>query len=92
MAIVSIMKVYQQTQGKIMKSISEITLYELMAEDISVWLCKNRKFGFDLEIDGETWEPIVKEEKIHPCAAESFASFCRRYLDCYERAIKDEAA
>lgn len=68
-----------------MKAINDITLYDLMAEDLDVWICKNRKFGFNLEIENQGGEMVVDEHGIHPCAADSFASFCRQYLSCYER-------
>jgi hypothetical protein len=63
-----------------------VTLYDLMAEDLDVWVSKNHKFGFNLEIDDENGKPLVKEEGVHPFAADSFADFCRRYLAAYDKA------
>ncbi len=75
-----------------MKTMNDVTLYDLMAEDLDVWVSKNKCFGFDLEIDDENGEPLVREAGIHPCAADSFADFCRRYLACYDKASASEAA
>ena len=68
-----------------MKSISSISLYDLMAEDLDVWLSPSSQQGFKIEIDcleGEGW---ACTETIHPFAADSFADFCRRYLASYDR-------
>lgn len=64
---------------------NNITLYDLMAEDLDVWVGKNKTFGFDLQIENENGETIVNEEGVHPYAAESFAAFCRSYLASYDR-------
>ncbi len=68
-----------------MKSLNEITLYDLMAEDLDVWFSSNKQFGFDLEIDDENGEELVREKGVHPFAADSFADFCRRYLVSYDK-------
>ena len=75
-----------------MKTMNDVTLYDLMAEDLDVWVSKSKTFGFALDIDDENGEPLVREESIHPCAADSFADFCRRYLHAYDNAAKEEAA
>ena len=75
-----------------MKSLNDVTLYDLMAEDLDVWLGKNKEFGFVLQIDDENGEELVDEKQIHPAAAESFADFCRRYLHSYDRITNKEAA
>lgn len=67
-----------------MKTLETITLYDLMAEDLDVWLGKNKEFGFLLHIDNDEGE-VVNEKEIHPYAADSFAAFCRRYLHSYDR-------
>ena len=67
-----------------MKTLETITLYDLMAEDLDVWLGKNKEFGFLLHIDNDDGE-VVNEKGIHPYAADSFAVFCRRYLHSYDR-------
>ncbi len=69
-----------------------ITLYDLMAEDLDVWVGKNAKFGFDIQIDDENGKPLVDEKGVHPAAADSFADFCRRYLAFYDKASQNEAA
>jgi hypothetical protein len=75
-----------------MKTISNITLYELMSEPVSVWVNKNKGFGFDIQIDDEYGKSLVEETKIHPFAADSFADFCRAYLNSYEHALAHDAA
>jgi len=70
-----------------MKTISTITLYELMSQDLDVWVSRSNKLGFKIEIDGEDGQPIVCDEPIHPYAAESFADFCRSYLASYDKVI-----
>lgn len=74
-----------------MKHLTEITLYDLMAEDLDVWVTKDKTFGFNLEIDDENGEPLVREEAIHPYAADSFADFCRRYLAAYDKQQQEAA-
>lgn len=63
---------------------NNITLYDLMAEDLDVWVTKNKTFGFDLQIDNECGETIVNEEGVHPFAMESYADMCRRFLHFYD--------
>lgn len=70
-----------------MKNICEITLYDLMAEDLDVWVSVNSKFGFDLDIDGDNGEKLIRKKGIHPYCADSFAEFCRSYLKGYDRAL-----
>ncbi len=70
-----------------MKTLNEITLYDLMAEDLDVWVTKNKKSGLDIEIDDENGFPVIRETGLSKCAADSFADFCRNYLSFYERAV-----
>lgn len=69
-----------------MKTICSLTLHDLMAEDVDIWLTRNKKFGFDLEIDDEEGHELIIEKGIPDAAAESFARFCRHFLSCYDRA------
>lgn len=70
-----------------------ITLYDLMAEDLDVWVSPNKTFGFDLQIDNEKGEELVNEKGVHPYAMEAYADMCRRFLRFYESAkSKCEAA
>lgn len=69
-----------------MKTMNEITLYDLMAEELSVIVLRNEKFGFDLYFENEEGEKIMNEDGVHPCAADSFAYFCASYLAAYEKA------
>ncbi len=75
-----------------MKSLCTLTLYDLMAEPMDVWLTRNKDFGFKLEIDDENCETLVNDDELHPCAAESFAIFCRSYLFAYEHATRKVAS
>ena len=68
-----------------MKSISSITLYDMMAQDLDVWVSLSDNFGFKIEIDAEDGQGVVEEEGVHPSAADAFADFCRRYLASYDR-------
>ena len=68
-----------------MKTMNDVTLYDLMAEDLDVWITKNKTFGFDLQIDNENGETIVDEEGVHPFAIESYADMCRRFLHFYDK-------
>jgi len=68
-----------------MKTISNVTLYELMAEDLDIWVSKSKEFGFDLVIQNEEYETIVDEKEIHPFAMEAYADMCRRFLCFYDR-------
>ncbi len=86
------MKTIDNNKDGIMKSINELTLYDLMSEEYQIWISKNNKFGFDLTINGENGNVIADEKGIHRFAIEGFAEFCRDYLYCYERAMKQEAA
>jgi hypothetical protein len=67
------------------KSISEITLYDLMAQDYNIWIKKNKCFGFDLQLDTDDVESAVAESGIHPVAMEGFAELCRSFLHFYDR-------
>ena len=67
-----------------MKTLNEITLYDLMSEDLDIWVSKNKDFGYILQIDNEDGESIIDEKGIHPFAMESYASVCRRFLRFYD--------
>lgn len=72
---------------------NDVTLYDLMAEDLDVWVVPNKKFGYDLQIDNEEGKTIVNEIGVHPLAMESFADLCRRFLYFFDVAhAKMEAA
>lgn len=68
-----------------MNKFNEITLYDLMAEDLDVYVTKSKGFGFDLQIDNEEGETVVDEKGIHPYAMESYADMCRRFLNFYDK-------
>jgi hypothetical protein len=75
-----------------MKTLNDVSLYDVMAQDLDVWVTKDKKFGFTLEVDGENGEELIRESGLHPCATDSFADFCRRFLSAYDNANKSEAA
>ena len=50
------------------RNMCEVTLYDLMAEDFSVWVGKNKQFGFDFEIEGDDETLKIEESGVHPCA------------------------
>jgi hypothetical protein len=66
------------------RTLHDLSVAELMGDDHSAWLAKNKQFGFILEIENEEGQTII-EKCIHPNAAESLAYFCRRYLGFYEK-------
>jgi hypothetical protein len=66
------------------RTFEDLTVAELMGEDHSVWLGKNKEFGYVLEIENDEGQAII-EKCIHPYAAESLAYFCRRFLSFYEK-------
>lgn len=67
-----------------MKTAYSLSVADIMGEDHSVWLSKNKKFGFDIEIENEDGELVVKESGIHPYAVESFFLFCKRFIAVFE--------
>lgn len=69
-------------------SMNDMSLYDLMAEDLDVWVGASG-FGFKLQIEDAQGNSMINEGCLHPYAAESFADFCRRYLTCYERASNE---
>lgn len=67
------------------KGLEDVTLYDLMAEENCVWVGKNEKTGFLMELENhESIYPYLREVGINPCAMESLAAFCRRFLSFYE--------
>lgn len=73
-----------------MNTLEELSLYALMGEDFGIWINKNPKFGYDVEIDDESGFPIIREN-VHPDAIDSMARFCRMFLRDYERLNKEAA-
>lgn len=72
-----------------MKTIHDLTLYDIMAEDTNVWLKKRDSQGFDLYIDVDDLTRVdIIEEKISECAIDSLADFCRRFIHTYDNANK----
>lgn len=72
--------------------INEITLYDLMAEDLTIWIQRNKKFGFDLQIEGDDPTERIEINGVHSFAMESFSDFCRRFLYFYDKLKNEELA
>lgn len=84
---------FHQDDEYMSRTINEITVSDLMGEDHNVWIKKNSKFGFDIEIQNNE-EPgfplsVFIEKGIHPYAIEGFAEFCRRFLHTYSHAMEN---
>ena len=75
-----------------MKSLTTITLYDIMSEDLDVWVKRHKGYGFDMQIDDERGQLLLDEQHIHPFAIDALADFCRRYLASYGNALKQEVA
>lgn len=70
--------------SKKVKDTNNITLYDLMAEDLSVWIQRNKQFGFDLQIQGDDPTERIEISGVHSDAMQSFSEFCRRFLHFYD--------
>lgn len=75
-----------------MTTLSSINLQQLMAEDLEIWVTKDKKFGYKVEIENEKGEEIVNECNVHPYAMDSFADFCRNFIAFYDKVKNKEAA
>jgi hypothetical protein len=75
-----------EEQPIIPKSLSEITVLDLLGEDYNLWITKNKKGGFDvqMELDWDDNESVL-ERNIHPYAMDNFAKFCKNFVRQYER-------
>ena len=73
-----------EQSSPLLRELNELSLADLMGEDHWIWLAKNNKFGYVLEIENEEGE-VIKENCIHPRAARSLADFCKRYLSFYNK-------
>lgn len=71
-----------------MKDLSSISLGDLSAEYMTVYLVSNVNDKDYLHIEVEDENGInVLSDKIHKFAAESLADFCRQYLRIYKKGI-----
>lgn len=75
-----------------MFSSNEVSVYELAADETTLWVSPNAQFGFDIEIDAWDGTPLMREKGMHPAAMESLASFCRSFLASYAHAQRKVAA
>ena len=76
----------ENEEGVILRSIEDLTLSEMMGQEMDVWVTRNKKFGFDIQINNENGEMVANDKGIHPYATDAFADFCRRYLAFYDKA------
>lgn len=65
------------------KSIEDLTLYELMGTDHFVSIRKDWKFGYNVTIENDDGELVIEEKQMHPMAMDCAARFCRRFLEMY---------
>lgn len=73
------------------KETTALTLDDLMGESYTVYLKRNKKFGYDLSIENDFFtDEGVEIEGIHPAAIKSFADFCRGYLYWYDKLQNEE--
>jgi hypothetical protein len=92
MATIAILLLSTNKRKEKMKTLNEISLYDVMAEDVDVWIGKNKDFGYTLQIEDEKGAPLVDEKGIHPYAVDAFADFCRSFLHSYDRINSKEVA
>jgi len=74
------------------KNIENISLYDLMAEDLTVWISRNKTFGYNLEIEGDDPSERISLQGLHAYAMESFSDFCRRFLHFYDQVKNQDCA
>lgn len=74
------------------RTLENTTLYDLMAEDFSVWISKNKQFGFNLTIESDSDNPNDRIEisGIHSAAMQCFSDFCRSFVHFYDKLQEDE--
>lgn len=77
----------EDTDVKPQLGLNGISLYDVMSEDLTLWVGKNKQFGFVMELENEDGD-VMKESCIHPYAMESMANFCQRFLNFYEKLEK----
>lgn len=65
-------------------NLETITLHDLMGEDYNIYVRKNEKFGYDMEVVKDDTEESFKVN-VHDFAADSLAEFCKMFLTRYER-------
>gem|GEM_PF-1250179 len=74
----------------VLKGLGNVTINDLMAIDTYPWVGKNREFGYILELESdESTEPFLQEAYLHPAAMESLATFCRRFVNLYDKISQD---
>lgn len=66
-------------------NLETLTLYEIMGEDFNVFLRKNDKFGYDMDVIMDETDEGFAVEGIHEYAVDSLATFCRMYLKQYDK-------
>src|SRR5690606_3994059 len=66
-------------------STNSLSLYDLMAAGHYLFLKKNDKFGYNLEILGEDGKTLVNEKGVHEYAVDELAAFCKNCLSQYTK-------
>ncbi len=79
-----------QFQDEMDMKIRDINIYELMGLDHDVYIKRNSKFGFDLEIINDEEKITYEGKELHPIAVESLATFCRCFLHSYSNLLDGE--
>jgi hypothetical protein len=77
-------------QDEISMDLKDINIYALMGADHNVYLKRNSKFGFDLEVINDEDNVIYEGGELHPYAVDSLASFCRCFLHGYSSLLDGE--
>lgn len=73
-----------EEQMEMQRTIHDITLADLMGEEFDVFVGKNTKSGFVMDLDFENGSTST-EKCINPAAMESLAHFCRSFLRQYDK-------
>ncbi len=81
---------HDQFQDEMDMKIRDINIYELMGLDHDVYIKRNSKFGFDLEIINDEEKITYEGKELHPIAVESLATFCRCFLHSYSNLLDGE--
>ena len=68
------------------KTLSTISIYDIMGHDYNVWIKKERDFNYTLRVESDEFEnDVFAEEDAHQFCLESLAQFCRSFLRQYDK-------
>jgi hypothetical protein len=72
------------------KTLSTISIYDLMGQDYNVWIKKEPNFNYTLLVESDEFESdVFAEEDAHQFSLESLAQFCRSFLRQYDKLEAD---